>query len=75
MFALFPAEHQSFVIILHPCPYRDRIMIFCLLRPMMGQQEAHIQIRYVLAVVDFDEVHPSFVILNMKLEHACTLDV
>ncbi len=50
-------------------------MIFSLLRSMMGGQEAYLQIRYVLAVGDFNEVHPSFVILDMKLERACTLDV
>ncbi len=75
MFALFPDERQSFIVFLHPCPFWDRIMIFCLLHPMMGQQEAHLQIRYVLAVGDFNEVQPSFVIFDMKLERACTLDV
>ncbi len=51
-------------------------MIFgLLLHPMMGRQEAHLQIRYVLAVGDFNEVHPSFVILTMELERECTLDV
>jgi hypothetical protein len=72
---LFPDEHQHFIVCIHLCPFWDRIMILCLLPPMMGQQEAHLQIRYVLAVWDFDEVHPSFVIFNMKFELACALDV
>ncbi len=42
---------------------------------MMGQQETHLQIRYVIAVWDFDEVHPSFIVFDMKLECACALDV
>jgi hypothetical protein len=48
-------------------------MILCLLRPMMGRQEAHLQIRYILAVWDFDEMYPSFVVFDMKLECACAL--
>jgi hypothetical protein len=76
MFALFPDERQSFIVFLHPHSLWDRIMIFgLLLHPMMGRQEAHLQIRYVLAVGDFNEVHPSFVILTMELERECTLDV
>ncbi len=75
MFALVPDEHQSFIVFLHPHPFWDRIMIFSLLCPMMGQQEAHLQIRYVLAVGDFNEVSPSFVIFDRKLERACALDV
>jgi hypothetical protein len=42
---------------------------------MMGQQEVHLLIRYVLAVWDFDEVHLSFIVFDMKLECACALDV
>ncbi len=51
-------------------------MILRLLCPaMMGQQEAHLQIRYLLAVWDFDDVHPSFIIFDMKVERACALDI
>ncbi len=72
---LFSDEHQRFIVCIHLCPFWDKIMIFCLLCPMMGQQEAHLRIRYIFAVWDFDEVHPSFVICNMELECACALDV
>ncbi len=51
---LFLDEHQCFIFFLHLCPFQERIMIFHLLRLMMGQQEAHLQIRYVLAVWDSD---------------------
>jgi hypothetical protein len=68
---LIPDKRQRFIICIHLCPFWDRIMILCLLRPMMGRQEVRLQIRYVLAVWDFDEVHPSFVILDMKFEHLC----
>jgi hypothetical protein len=50
-------------------------MILCLLRPMMGHQEAHLQIRYVLAVGYLDAMYPSFIIFDMELEGACALDV
>ncbi len=73
--SLISDERQRFIICIHVCPFWDRIMILRLLCPMMGQQKVHLQIRYVLAVWDFDEVHPSFVIFDMKFECACALDV
>jgi hypothetical protein len=73
--SLAPDERKCFIIILSLCSFWDRIMIFRLLHPMTGHQEAHLQIRYILAVWDFDEVHPSFIIFDMKLECACVLDV
>jgi hypothetical protein len=75
MIVLFPDERQCFIIFLHLCPFWERIMIFCLLCPMMGRQEAHLQIRYVHAVCDFEEMYPSFIVFDMKLECACALRV
>jgi hypothetical protein len=50
-------------------------MVPCLLRSMMGHQEAHLQIRYVLAVWDFDQMYPSFIVFDMELECAGALDI
>ncbi len=50
-------------------------MVFCLLRPMMGRQKAHLQIRYILAVGYLHEMYLSFIVFDMELECACALDV
>jgi hypothetical protein len=50
-------------------------MVLCLLRPMIGYQEAHLQIRYVFVVWDFNQMYPSFVVFDMELERACALDI
>ncbi len=52
--SLIPYEHQCFIVCICLCPFWDRMMVLCLLRPMLGRQEAHLQIRYVFAVWDFD---------------------
>jgi hypothetical protein len=75
VFLLFPEECQLFLICFRFCSFWDRVMILCLLCPMMGRQEAHLRIRYVLAVGYLDEMYPSFIVFDMKLERACALDV
>ena len=35
--SLVPHECQRLIISIHLCSLRDRIMVLCLLRPMMGQ--------------------------------------
>jgi hypothetical protein len=61
---LFPIQHTIVFIIPRPC-----LPVSCLLHPMLGQQEAHPQFRYIKAVGNLDPVHLSVVVFDCKPEN------
>ncbi len=72
---LVPEESQLLIVCFRLHPFWNRMMVLCLLHPMMGFQEAHLQIRYVFAVWYFDQMYPSFIVFDVEIERASALDI
>ncbi len=70
--ASLPVENVivwKFPLELHPC-----FPVFCLLRPMLGRQEASPHFRYVKRVLDPDCVLFAIIVDYVKLESPFALD-
>jgi hypothetical protein len=63
-------EEQGLMIVFYPHPSWQRMLVLCLLCPMLGQQETNLQIRYVFAAWDLDEMQCFLIVFNMEVESA-----
>jgi hypothetical protein len=42
-----PKEDTIFCVVFHLCAIQQKIVVSCLLRPMLGRQKAHPQTKYL----------------------------
>jgi hypothetical protein len=71
MLSLAPYEDDAFNISLHSCPLH---VVWCSLCPVLRQEEAILEVRYLHAIRNFDHVYHAFIVFNAEFEGPMSLD-